>query len=210
MDATINSHAYRCFPVSLANQLGWSVSFPERLSFIWDGISDTSPGHMTIVEGHRYLDDMRANATISFKVNWWFKTDPEVSLLIMGPPNLVKDGATPLSAIISSSFYNKTIPFGWMVTRPHKVITFEANEPVFTILPISLSGLTESKIILNENIHTKEDYKDMNEYYASVGEKSRNLEWSNYYRDAVDHRGNNLGSHEVSKIKMVVEDLRKK
>jgi hypothetical protein len=36
MDATVERHAYKCFPVSLANTVGWSISFLDDIEFVWD------------------------------------------------------------------------------------------------------------------------------------------------------------------------------
>jgi len=36
MDQTFEKHAYKCFPVSQANTIGWSISFLHDIEFIWD------------------------------------------------------------------------------------------------------------------------------------------------------------------------------
>lgn len=48
MDATSENHAYRCFPVTQANVIGWSLSCKEEVSFEWNGINDQSPDTVTI------------------------------------------------------------------------------------------------------------------------------------------------------------------
>ena len=48
MDETEEKHAYRCFPLALTNQLGWSISFPEDITFMWDGIISTFPSRDSI------------------------------------------------------------------------------------------------------------------------------------------------------------------
>ena len=49
MDETADKHAYRCFPLGLVNNLGWGISFPEDISFIWDGNNDPNPEHIKIL-----------------------------------------------------------------------------------------------------------------------------------------------------------------
>ena len=61
MDETDEAHAYKCFPVSLTNQLGWGISFPEDISFIWDGISDSQPIHVKVLSGEKYVHTNRSN-----------------------------------------------------------------------------------------------------------------------------------------------------
>ena len=86
MDETYEKHAYSCFPVTLTNRLGWGLSFPEDISFIWDGVSDASQEHVKILSGKKYAGLQRANATVSFDSNLYFKTDPNLSLLVMQVP----------------------------------------------------------------------------------------------------------------------------
>ena len=70
MDETFDKHAYHCFPVSLSNTLGWGVSFPVDISFIWDGISDSTDTHVKVLKGHEYVSTSRANATIRKHPRW--------------------------------------------------------------------------------------------------------------------------------------------
>ena len=51
MDATPEKHAYRCFPVTLANTIGWTLSAKEDISFIWNGTVDTTGDHVKILNG---------------------------------------------------------------------------------------------------------------------------------------------------------------
>ena len=75
MDETAERHAYMCFPLSISNRLGWGISFPEDISFIWDGITDTTSDHIKILRGHKYATTGRGNATVSFSTGLIFKTD---------------------------------------------------------------------------------------------------------------------------------------
>ena len=150
MDNTFESHAYKCFPVSLSNQLGWGISFPEDISFIWDGISDSSPDHVKILSGQKYAYSGRANGTISFNSGLVFKTDANLSLLSMPVPNLFIDGAVPFTTIMSSSFFAGPLPVAWMITKPNEVITIKAGTPVVAILPIDLSSLNNSEMVFQD------------------------------------------------------------
>ena len=204
MDETYESHAYKCFPVTLTNSLGWGLSFPEDIEFIWDGISDSSPEHVKIIKGEKYVSSLRSNATISFNANIIFKTEKNISLLQMPTPNQFIEGVSPFTTIISTSFFSGPLPCAWRITKPNSVITIKANTPFITILPISLTDLQNSQINLyskpeEEHIDsTGEDYKN------AVEQITKNGNWSNFYRNAVNHLGDSIGSHEVKTIKLNV------
>jgi hypothetical protein len=72
MDKTFDGHAYRCFPLSLTNQMGWGFSFPKDITVIWDG-SDTEQGdHIKVLEGHEFVNTNRGTATLIFNIGWFF------------------------------------------------------------------------------------------------------------------------------------------
>jgi hypothetical protein len=206
MDETWEAHSYKCFPVSLTNQLGWGISFPEDISFIWDGISDSSPDHVKILKGEKYAYTGRSNATISFKTGLKFVTDENVSILQMPVPNYINDGVMPFTTLITSSFFNGELPVAWRITKPNVEITIKANTPVISLIPIDLSSLQNSEITLKDFKDMPEPSFDVNEYAAAVNKINQSGNWANFYRNATDHHGNKLGSHQVKAIRLSVQD----
>ena len=208
MDNTWDSHAYKCFPVGLTNQLGWGISFPEDISFIWDGISDSTPDHVKILSGEKYAYSGRANATISFNTGLMFSTDSNASLLSMPVPNLFIDGAVPFTTLVSTSFFRGELPCAWMITKSNEVITIKAGTPIIAILPIDLEGLQHSEITFEPVESLPESTFDSNEYSNVIYELNRKAIWSNFYRDAVDHLKNSIGKHQVKAIRLKVNTLK--
>jgi hypothetical protein len=209
MDKTFDGHAYRCFPLSLTNQMGWGFSFPKDITVVWDGSDAPEGNHIKVLEGQEFVDTGRGTATLIFNIGWFFKTSPDVSLLFFGPPNLVIDGATPLSNIISTSFYDSPIPVSWKITKPDAPITFKANEPFMAVLPISLGNLNESVMTLNDMPYDVNAYhKRLADYGIVILNNNKIPKWSDFYRSATDQRGNKIGEHELKKIKLNTEDKR--
>jgi len=206
MDNTWEAHAYKCFPVSLTNQLGWGISFPEDITFIWDGISDSSPDHVKILKGEKYAYSGRANATISFNTGIRFVTNSDISLLQMPVPNYPRDGVSPFTTLISTSFFQGEIPVAWQITKPNVEITVKANTPIISILPINLSELQNSEVVFEDILTMKHFIENPEEYGNLVYEINRTGKWTNFYRDAVDHKGNKLGEHQVKTIKLHVKE----
>jgi hypothetical protein len=204
MDETDEAHAYKCFPVSLTNQLGWGVSFPEDITFIWDGISDSTPDHIKIISGDKYAFTSRGNATVSFNTGIVFKTNEETSLLTIPVPNYLRDGIQPFTTIISSSFFQQPFPCALRVTRPNVEITIKANTPIFSIVPINLQEIQNSEIIFESpELLTKLNF-NASEYNSEAKRVNMLGKWSNFYRDATDHLGNSIGKHQVKSIKLKV------
>jgi len=208
MDETWDRHAYHCFPMSLANGLGWSVSFDEDISFIWDGIKD-SIGHMEVLSGGDYVSTRRGNATISLETGVVFSPEENISLITMAPPNIFIDGVQTITTIISTSVLQNSLPIALMVTRPNKEIFIPAKTPVASVLPISLSEINSTSLLIKNNYPDYMQKREWLDFMSSRAEisslKSSTGEWTNFYRDAIDHRGDAFGKHEVKKIRMKVE-----
>lgn len=202
MDETYESHAYKCFPVGLTNQLGWGISFPEDITFIWDGVCDATPDHVKVLAGEKYVYTSRANATISFLTGLMFVTEKDETLLSMPVPNQFIDGVVPFTTLISTSFFKGDLPVAWRITRPNVEITIKANTPIISIMPINLQDLQNSEIALSPitEISRPEFLKES--YSAEVMAANAEGRWTNFYRDATDHKGNKLGEHQVKAIRL--------
>lgn len=211
MDKTIDGHAYKCFPVSLGNTIGWSISFLDDIEFIWDGISDTTPDHVTILSAPvGVCTTKRANATISFYSGFYFDTPDNVSMLQIVPPNFFVDGATPFTTVISTSVLKEAIPIAWKITRPNTVIKIPAGMPVATFIPISLKEYQNVELEIKDKVFKDIDWEEKEEMLRVWEEITKKGGFTNFYRDAVDYLGNKIGSHEVKSLKLKITDLTSK
>lgn len=211
MDFTFDRHAYHCFPMTLANRLGWGISFPEDIVIKWDGVNDSTPDHVEIIKGHDYVYGGRGNRTISFSTGLIFDTDENLSLLTMPVPNQFIRGTQCITTITSTSVLVGDLPIAWMITEPHVEITIPAGTPVAAIVPISISDIQSYDLTIHSGVPEYMETADWNNRMQERGRVSQELnqtgEWTHYYRDATDHTGEPLGKHEAKKIIMKVTDL---
>jgi hypothetical protein len=206
MEETSNRHAYNCFPVSITNSLGWSISFPEDISFIWNGISDSNKDNIKVLTGEKYVSTARANATLSFNTGIVFETEENFSMMAMPVPNEFNPDFQIFTTIITSSFFSGEFPVVARVLSPNKVITIKANTPVANILPISLTELQNSEILFSKTRIKTEPY--CNPTFAAETRKSiwESGKWTNFYRDAINPCGDTIGKHEVKAIRLGVKE----
>lgn len=203
MDATQDKHAYMCLPLNLTNRLGWGISFDEDLSFIWDGITDTTPDHVKVLEGSKYLSTTRGNATISFNTSLLVKTDSDTTTLTMPVPNLFVKEAQCYTDLISTSFYEHSLPVAWRITEPNVEITIPAGQPVAAILPISLGNLQDNYTLeVLEGLPYPDYWGEVQKYGDALQDRQNVGDWTKMYRDALDYSGKSIGSHEVKTLKL--------
>lgn len=209
MDETFDRHAYHCFPVTLTNGLGWGISFPEDISFVWDGVFDSTPDHVKILKGEKYVSTGRGQATVSFNTGLLFRTDENTSLLTMPVPNQFIPGATPFTTLISTSFYRGELPIAWMLTTPNLEITIPAGTPIASVIPISLSELQNKELLVVDSPPVAEFFEPMVGYSEVASEASKSGTWAHLYRDAVTASGTPMGKHEVKAIKLKTTHVEK-
>jgi len=202
MDNTYDRHAYNCFPITLTNGLGWGISFPEDISFIWDGVIDSTPDHVKILRGDKYVSTGRGQATISFNTGLLFRTGENVSLLTMPVPNQFIPGAVAFTTLISTSFYRGDLPIAWMITAPNTEITIPAGTPVAAIIPISIGELQKQELLVIDSPPEPEFYRQTSGDLEVLVEASKTGTWAHLYRNAITADGTPIGKHEAKAIKL--------
>ena len=208
MDNTYDAHAYHCFPISLANSIGYELSAPEDITFIWDGVDDSSADHVKILNGDKWCYAGRANASLSFNSGIIFKTENNISMLHMPVPNYFNNSYQTFTSIISTSFYDSFFPVAIKITKANEEITIKAGDPIVTLLPISLTDMSNIELELN-NYKLPQSYFD---YHNKRNEVSAEIiksgKWTDWYRDAIDYDGKSIGNHEVKSLKLKIKDNR--
>lgn len=206
MDETPQGHAYRCHPVTSANVIGWSISSPVDIKFIWNGINDTSNTTVTILEGKNYVYTGRGQSSVSFNTGFILRTNQDVSVLTITPQNYFNPDIEVISSLISTSFLNTDFPLAIKCMTANKEITIKAGTPIATIIPISLTSLKDESIEIVDFDHTPEYYDALSAYGAAAQEINKVGEWTDWYRHAVNEKGESIGSHEVKNLKLSVVD----
>lgn len=206
MDLTSENHAYRCFPVTQANVIGYSLSCKEDIEFLWDGINDQTQDHVTIFNPERAYSG-RGQSSISLDTALIFRTDSDVSILTINPVNYFNDEFETMSSLISTSFYDNPLPLALKARIANKRVVIKAGTPVATIIPISLTKLnnTEINIVEYKDVDRKREQANIS-YGQAAQVINSSGEWTDWYRNAVNEKQESLGSHEVKTLKLSVKD----
>jgi hypothetical protein len=206
MDETPQGHAYRCHPVTSANVIGWYIYSQKDIKFIWNGINDTSGNNVTILEGNNDTYTGRGQSTVSFNTGFMLRTDENMSVLTITPPNYFNNDFEVVSSLISTSFLNTDFPLAIKCKTPNKEITIKSGTPIATIIPISITSLKDESVEIL-NFEFTEEYRASFESYGAAARKlNESGQWTDWYRNAVNEKGESIGSHEVKNLKLSVID----
>lgn len=143
MDATPESYAYRCLPLTIANSHGWEVINPVAFEAVWNG--QTAKEAITLTFDDKvplptasYVKGMShfGSGVVTFELPFIMKTPPGWSLMVTGPINRPKDGIAPLTGVIETDWSPYTFTMNWLFTRTNHKVRFEAGEPIAHFFPV--------------------------------------------------------------------------
>lgn len=204
MDDTSEKHAYKCFPITQANVVGWSLFCLEDIVFVWDGINDQTPDHIQILspsDSHAG----RGQSSVSLDTGLIFRTDRDVSLWMINPVNYFNEDFETISNVISTSFYDNPLPLAIKAKKANVDTRIKAGTPVATIIPISLTNLNHSVINLVEYSDLKNLRRQASiDYGKAAQEINKSGKFTDWYKKAVNEKNESIGGHEVNTLRLHV------
>jgi hypothetical protein len=208
MDVSSEKHAYHCFPVTQANSIGWSIFCKQDVCFEWDGINSERPDNVKVFGPDRAYSG-RGQSSISFDTGLYFRTEENFSIITINPVNYYSDEFETMSNVISTSFYDNPLPLAIKAKAKaaNKITTIKAGTPLATIIPISLTSLNNTVIQINKYTDPDGKKQAANKSYGDAAQEINKVgKWTDWYRNAVNEKGESLGSHEAKTIKLGVID----
>ena len=207
MDATPEKHAYRCFPVTQANMVGWNLFCDKDFEFIWNGINDTSSDNIEILSGHEFTYSGRGQSTVSFHTGLTFRTDENISLLTINPVNYFNDDFETMSSLISTSWMDSGFPLAIKARVANKKIIVKAGTPLATIIPVSLTAMDNTSIEIVDYSDPDSKRQHAHQSYGEAAQEvNKSGQWTDWYRDAINEKGESLGKHETKVLRLSVTD----
>ena len=207
MDDTPGRGAYRCLPLSMANQAGWFVHSPFSFRAVWNGGVGMDAITLTFPENA----DKAALTVLShfgcgivtFRLPFLFRTPPGIGLLVRGAPNWPVINFAALEGLVETDWNPATFTMNWKIMEPNREVQFEKEWPVCFIQPFDLNLpeklVTERKPV-RECPGTEQDYrawwKSRQDFLLSEA-KDRG-EWQKDYFQGVDAEGANVKTHRTN------------
>jgi hypothetical protein len=182
MDESPGRFAYRCLPLLIANESGWTISNGARVTATWNGGS--LAGDCTIE--HEGVDPPLAHfgsGLVTWRIPYLFRTPPGWNLLMRGPANEPKDGASSLEGVIEADWATQPAFHTWKLTRVGHPVTWEEGEPLCMILPQrrgELESWRPRMAAIGDDQELDEEYQVFSES-RSIFNETRPREWQKHY-----------------------------
>jgi len=167
MDETRDRFAYRCLPLTIANQYGWVIGCPANFGAIWTGGENKADVHFQWPGWpDNRITSHFGHGVLTFSIPFLFRTPKGVNLWVKGPTNQPKDGIFALEGVVEADWSVSTFTMNWRFTRPNQTVYFSEGEWICMVLPM-MRGLVDRMI------PTIEQLGDAPELKAEFDEWSR-------------------------------------
>jgi hypothetical protein len=138
MNETRERWANRCLPLLVANEAGWVLLNPYAFRATWTGADDSSGVVIEFEDDDPPLPRPESHfgyGIVTWTIPYLFRTPPRYNLLVRGPANWPKDGATALEGLVETDWSVATFTMNWKLTRAGHTVTFEQEEPFCMVVP---------------------------------------------------------------------------
>lgn len=212
IEAMPERFAYRCLPLTMANQVGWELLNPVAFTARWNGKNGLDAIDIRFhSESSPLVGSHFGHGVLTFTLGYLFRTTKAHNLWVKGPANRPKDGIAPLEGIIETDWAPFTFTMNWQFTRDRHQVTFVQDEPVCTIFPYPrhYAGKFEAvrqpigsdRKLYQQYVDWRNDRLAFNENLKVPGSDAQKEGWQRKYMKGHDMEGRTFAGHET-KLRM--------
>ncbi len=179
MDETPQRFAYRCLPMTLANQAGWMIGCPRSFVASWNGGPGNSDTVFSFQDGppDDRISSIFGHGIITFNMPYLFRTPKGINMWVKGPSNWPKHGLQALEGLVETDWTSASFTMNWKITRAGETVRFARGEPCCMVVPYP-RGLVESfepeRRPLESDAEISQEYQrwstDRNAYQSRVAD----------------------------------------
>lgn len=207
MDETTEKYAYRCLPLTMANQNGYEIATSQRIKIIWNGGNDIQDiyiecGASGVVSSHFGF------GVVTFHPNLLVRTPKNVNMVVTGVPNAPKRGISPLTGIVETDWNPASFTMNWKMTEPYKEVVFEPFEPFCFVTPTQRGYSEKFRSIIKpieSNKEEQENYRiwsdSRDNFNEELADKTKDG-WQKHYFKGIYNDGRKCPVDHQTKIKL--------
>jgi hypothetical protein len=179
-------HFYRCLPLTIGNQYGFTVSSEFDIGFEWNGgnkIEDTEIYVNNKVSNLNYpqISSHFGHGVVTVNPPYFFRTPPGVNLMTINPPNYIIPNVTVMTGVVETDNLRRNFTFNLKIQIPNIKTTIPAGFPLAAFMPIPRYYCDEFNLRFAENLFSKEIVdkevkadRDANKYREEVEPNLKN------------------------------------
>lgn len=203
-------HFYRCLPLAIGNQYGFTISSEYDISFEWNGGDNVEDTRVYLDKkvydlNNPYYPSINAHfghGIVTVNTPYFFRTPPGVNLMTINPPNYVITNVTVMTGVIETDNLRRNFTFNLKIQMPNVTTNIPAGFPLAAFIPIPRYYCDEFNLDFAENIFSKEIVDEELEAEIDSGKHRKNVEPTlkpsvgKHYMQGKDVYGNIFKDHQ--------------
>ena len=202
-------HFYRCLPLTIGNQYGFTVSLEFDVTFEWNGGDSADSIFFKFDENKGDLNKLYpriethfGHGIITINTPYSFRTPPGVNLITMNPPNYVIPNVTVMTGVIETDNLRRSFTFNLKIQIPNIRTTIPAGYPLAAFMPIPRYYSDKFNLNFAENLFNKDIVDEELKAESDAGDYRQNIEPTlknsvgKHYMQGKDVYGNVFKDHQ--------------
>lgn len=202
-------HFYRCLPLTIGNQYGFTIASEFDIGFEWDG--DDSDKSVTFYF-NKSLEELSTqypgisshfgHGIITVNPPLFLRTPPGVNLMTINPPNYVIPNITVMTGVVETDNLRRNFTFNLKIQIPGIRVIIPAGTPLAAFIPIPRYYCDEFKLQFADEIFSKEIIEqeiiadnDAGAYRKNIEPTLKNGVGRHYFK-GTDVYGNKFKDHQ--------------
>jgi hypothetical protein len=186
-----DAHFYRCLPLTIGNQYGFTISSEFDIAFEWNGRNNPEDVKLYAKEkiGQPYYPQISTHfgsGIVTINPPYFFRTPPGVNLMTINPPNYIIPNVTVMTGVVETDNLRRNFTFNLKIQIPNIKVVIPAGHPLAAFIPIPRYYCDKFNLDFAENLFSKE----------IIDEEIRSDKAASKYRDEVEpNLKNGVGKH---------------
>lgn len=203
-----SSNAYRCLPLVVGSQYGFTVHTEFDLDFFWTGEADPDAliiNHNASEEMLPIVENRFGNGILTFLVPVTLRTPPGVNLFTINPPNEILPNLTVISAAIETDNLRRNFTFNLKVQEPNIMVHLPKGTAISGFIPIPRNFADDFKLVDASDIFSNEIIEEEMEAIENFDRHREEVEPTlpgtvgRFYFKGFDIYGNKFKNHQGPK-----------
>ena len=205
-----NPHFYRCLPLTIGNQYGFTICLEFDIAFEWNGGDD--PNDITLFFDESVNDNDKlmypnirthfGSGILTINPPFFLRTQPGINLMTINPPNSVIPNITVMTGVVETDNLRRNFTFNLKIQMPGIRVNIPAGTPLAGFIPIPRYFADEFKMNFAEDLFDQEVVEeelkadiDAGTYRTEVEPKLKNNVGRHYFI-GTDIYGNSFKDHQ--------------
>jgi len=199
---------YRCLPLMIGNQYGFSLVTEHDFEFSWDG-EDSSESLKIKLSNEYHKNKLLptiyshfGHGIMTVNVPIQLRTPKEVNLVTINPPNYVVPNITVMTGVIESDNLRRGFSFNLKVQQPGITTIIKKGTPIAAFIPVpryfsDSFEIKNAEDIFSEDVIIEEINASVDaSIHREVMEEILPNNVGKLYNDGIDVYGNKFPDHQ--------------